>query len=161
MKHTSHTEVIIIAATAIFIIVIASFFFLRKDKDSFIPKQVVTPPDLSQAEAGGAQGAALPDNSELEADYRERAVDILKVYSPDSLNFSGAKQAYEQVVEDLLELKVPRSYQNIHLELVLSFEKMSELAEKAAEGDKQAQQELIEVKENLEELFANYPWLRS
>lgn len=160
MKDTSHTEVLIIAATAIFIIVIASFFFLNKDKESFIPKKVVAPPESS--EAGAAQlDASLPSNSELENLYKEKSREILKFYSPDSLNLEGAKKVYGKIVDDLLDLKVPRSYQSIHLKLVMNFEKLSELIDKVIDGDKQAEAEFNKVKEDLDNLFSTYPWLRN
>lgn len=160
MKDTSHTEVVIIAATAIFIIVVASFFFLRKDKDAFIPKKVITPPELSQAGAKQVS-AVLPDNSELEEKYQEKAREILRFYSPDSLNLEGAKTTYKKIVDDLLELKVPRSYQNIHLQLVLSFEKLSELIDKVAAGDETVKEEMNKVKGQINNLFSDYPWLRN
>lgn len=164
-KGMSHTEIVVIVATFVIIGVVTSFFVLSKDRYTFVPQN-----EISAPETAGTLTDNIPeippseqktDNEETALAYRQQVVDIIKVYNPTSLNYEAAVKAYRGVVDQLLSLKVPENYQEVHLRLVGAFEKLATASEKALEGDSDGRRDLSAARGDLEKIFEKYPWLRS
>ena len=80
MKSTSHTEILIIAATAVLIVIISSVLVLKKGSDGFMTKQNLNPPKSSQATAADPTSGALPSESELKDTAKQVAVNYLTFF---------------------------------------------------------------------------------
>lgn len=161
MKHTSNTEIILMAATAVFIIVIAAFFFLQKDRKDFLPTELYNHENNSEL-----PDKSKPDTSEasaenLQSEYRQAVSQVLEVYNSESLNYDGASVAYKKTVDNLLQLKVPAKYQDLHLQLVLSFEKMSEAMNKILNGDEASKADLEKARQELDDILQANPWMKN
>lgn len=159
MKTTSHTEILLIAATGVVIVVVAAIFVIQKDSGYFVSQSKLNPPPASRATAADPQAVgSLPTESELVEIYQTAVREIIKNYSSDSLNYQAGAVVYEKIVNDLLQLVVPPGYQSFHWELVLSFEKLAALAPAAAAGEPEARAEINTINQSLNDLFAQQLW---
>lgn len=73
----------------------------------------------------------------------------LRIAQDETINIESVKRTKEQ----LLSLKVPTEFKELHLSLILSLDKMEDYLESGDEADKLKSQEMIE------EQKAEYEWL--
>jgi len=82
---------------------------------------------------------------DLEKEYEAMVVEVLKPYFE--------KERIDNIKDQLLELKVPPKYLDLHFDLVIAFEQIEQ-------GQKASDQEKIEAGlEQIKKIKNQYPWL--
>ncbi len=161
MQQYGATEKIIVVATIALIGLVVAFFVIRKPAEVM----VVDFKEQASSQEGSDVVSQLPKTNsefvgeEMNAAYQERVNQLLRQYNPESINYEAAAIAYPAIEADLLALEVPPLYQELHLALVLNFERMISLQTAVIEGDPAARAELAAIQQTIAALPATYPWL--
>lgn len=94
---------------------------------------------------GNATQAKEEQIAQLEKAYESAVVEILKPYF--------AEKKFDNIKSQLLELKVPAKYLDLHFNLVIAFEQIEQ-------GQKTSDQAKIEdAIEKIEKIKEQYPWI--
>lgn len=123
----------IILLFLLFILISAGFIFFGRNNSN------------SSQNAPGTRNSKTTSNPQLEQEYEQEVKRILKPFFQDKQT-AGLK-------DQILSLRAPAKYLELHLKLVLSFDKIYQ-------GQKENDQSIIESGfQNLDQLKNKYPWL--
>jgi uncharacterized protein YpmS len=93
-------------------------------------------------------------NTRLVNDYKNNANKILASYWQLSRDKEISIEECGYLKDRLLELKVPSDFKELHLNLVMAFDKLEDYLENGGEKEK------AESKRIIEQAMADYEWLR-
>mgnify|MGYP001607965876 CR=1 FL=1 len=117
---------------------------------------IATSEKVSKNKSGNLSGnekGEKVDLVKLENDYKEGAKEAMAGYSRLIQGSAANAGQIEQLKNNLLALKVPAKFKDLHIDLVLAFDKIGKFLETNDEGEKIASQQMIN------RIKANYVWL--
>ena len=156
------------------LLVIYLFVGLSQTEGEYSVKQIVSESDVIQVTLMGKYQDSVV---EIQAKY----VDSIKVSLPEEADkqtsiaaYTNQKQAAENLVNDLLELRLPTDWKALHLNLVLAYNQLGVSAQSmldylnSEEGSEEAETYLNSfnesynnAKQKIEQQLLDYPWVTS